>query len=111
VKERLLRKPGGDRQFVSILQAVGIEGLEPVTVACELALEAGTPSAEVVLNILHRFKPQPSQQTVPTPDGLRLRQEPKADVTRYDALLKKLCVTLVVGMPLISTAGALHATR
>ncbi len=78
--------------------------------ACELALDAGTPSAEVVLNILHRFKPQPSQQTVPTPDGLRLQHEPKADVTRYDALLKKLCVTLVVGMPL-TTAGALHATR
>lgn len=111
VKDRLLRKPGGDRQFVSILQAVGIEGLEPVTVACELALDAGTPSAEVVLNILHRFKPQPSQQTVPTPDGLRLRHEPKADVTRYDMLLKKLCVTLVVGMPLITAAGAIHATR
>jgi len=112
VKDRLLRKPGGDRQFVSILQAVGIDGLESVTVACELALEAGTPTAEVVLNILHRFKPQQITEPVATPDGLKLQQEPKADVNRYDALLKHLSVTLFVSLPLITqTAGALHATR
>ncbi len=112
VKDRLLRKPGGDRQFVSILQAVGIEGLEPVAVACELALESGTPSAEVVLNILHRFKPQPTTVPVATPESLRLQHEPKADLGRYDTLLKKLSVTLVVSMPLITqTAGAVHAAR
>ena len=112
VKDRLLRKPGGDRQFVSILQAVSIDGLEPVTVACELALESGTPTADVVLNILHRFKPQHAQQAIPTPDGLRLQQEPRADVARYDALLKKLCVTLAVGVPVIAkTAGVIHAAR
>lgn len=115
-KDKLLRKPGGDRQFVSILQAVGIEGLEPVAVACELALEAGTPTAEVVLNILHRFKPQQTTESVPTPDQLRLRHEPRADVNRYDALLKKLSISIVVGMPLLSQATGLvsevsHAAR
>lgn len=113
VKDKLLRKPGGDRQFVSILQAVGIEGLDPVAVACELALEAGTPSAEVVLNILHRFRPQQTTEPVPTPDRLKLSQEPRADVNRYDALLKTLSIGMIVSMPLITQTahGVAHAAR
>ena len=55
-------------------------------VAAELALEAGRPSAEHVLNVLARLKdglPAVRELTQPTPV---LREEPRADVQRYDRL-------------------------
>ena len=63
-------------------------------VAVELALEAGKPSGEHVLNVLARLK----GNTVPNSLGdtlarelaqgwpLRLQEEPQANVARYDGL-------------------------
>jgi hypothetical protein len=92
LRGKLLKKLGGDRQFVTVLNAIRSDGLEAVTVACELALEANAVSGDYVLNALNRFKPQPFSPKVETPDGLRLKEEPKADVARYDRLLKKLAL-------------------
>jgi transposase len=99
MKELLLRKPGGDRQFVQILNCIAGDGLEAVTVACELALEGGNPSADVVLNALNRLKPQPSPASIPT--TLKLKEEPRADVARYDRLLRKLSVTALTMLPVM----------
>ena len=52
MKDRLLRKPGGDRQFVTILATIAEDGIEAVSVACELALEANAISDDYVLNAL-----------------------------------------------------------
>jgi hypothetical protein len=83
-----------------VLNAIRADGLEAVAVACELALEAGTPSADHVLNALNRFKPQPEMKPVPTPAELQLKEEPRADVGRYDTPLKKLALAiLTVWMP------------
>jgi hypothetical protein len=103
LRDRLLKKPGGDRQFVTVLNAIRTDGLEAVSVACELALEAGTPTADYVLNALNRFKPQPLTLPVPTPAGLQLKEEPRADVARYDALLKKLALAALITLPLLAT--------
>jgi hypothetical protein len=103
LRDRLLKKPGGDRQFVTVLDAIRVDGPEAVSVACELALEAGTPTADYVLNALNRFKPQPLTSAVPTPEGLQLKEEPRADVARYDALLKKLALAALVTLPLLAT--------
>jgi hypothetical protein len=92
----VLKPPGGDRQFVAVLNAIRSDGLEAVTVACELALEAGMPTADHVLNALNRFKPQPSVKPIATPAGLQLKEEPRADVGRYDALLKKLALAALL---------------
>jgi transposase len=108
LRERLLRKPGGDRQFVSVLNAIRADGLEAVVVACELALDAGTPSADYVLNALNRLKPQPALQPVPTPAGLQLKEEPRADVGRYDALLKKLALAALITLPLWASSEVNH---
>ena len=108
VRDRLLRKPGGDRQFVTILSAIRSDGLEAVTVACELALEAGTATADYVLNALNRLKPQPPTDPVATPANLRLREEPRADVDRYDTLLRKLVVAVLCTLP---TLAATEVTR
>jgi hypothetical protein len=110
LRDRVLRKPGGDRQFVTVLNAIRADGLEAVAVACELALEAGTPTADYVLNALNRFKPQPTIKPVETPASLRLKEEPRADVGRYDALLKKLVVAALLTLPALAATEVPHGT-
>jgi hypothetical protein len=106
MKDRLLRKPGGDRQFVTILAVIAEDGIEAVNVACELALDANAISDDYVLNALNRFKPQPSTEVLDTPKRLKLKDEPKADVARYDALLKKLAVAAIAAMPMLMAAAS-----
>jgi len=86
LQRHLLRHPGGDRVMTQVLAAVPVHGLEAVLVAAEMALEAGRPSAEHVLNVLARLKDgvaalERIETAVPA-----LRQEPRADVQRYDSL-------------------------
>lgn len=71
-------KLGGDRHFVSILACIAEDGLEAVTVACELALEAGVVSDSYVLNALNRLKPLPVVAVVVAPKHLRLKTEPNS---------------------------------
>lgn len=99
VRQRLLARAGGDRQFVTILNAARTDGLEAATVACELALEAGVVTAEFILNALSRLKPGSPLEAVPEPRTVTLREAPKADVARYDRLLKKLAVASLLALP------------
>ena len=87
----LLKHPGGDREMVEILALVLHHDEQAVLCAVELALDGGVPTKIHVLNILHRLldgKPS-SVATIDAPQALVLRQEPKADVERYDALRRK----------------------
>ena len=106
MRQRLCAKAGGDRQFVTILACIAEDGIEAVSVACELALEAGAISDSYVLNALNRFKPQPAAAVVVAPPRLQLKEEPKADVARYDRLLKKLAVAAIAAMPMLMAAAA-----
>ena len=86
LQRHLLRHAGGDRVMTQVLAAVPIHGLEAVLVAAELALEAGRPSAEHVLNVLARLKEGlPGLAALPTSIPT-LREEPRAAVQRYDRL-------------------------
>lgn len=88
VKEVLLKRPDGDRQFVAILASVPIYGLEAVDTACSTALAAGTVSRDVILNLLSRSGEDPTAEPCSTPAHLPpLRLLPKADCQRYDRLL------------------------
>jgi hypothetical protein len=87
VQDRITRLVNGERQFVSILAAIPYEGIEAVSIACDLALEANVLSADYILNALSRLKPQARVEPIPTPEGLKLGTEPKADTQRYDQLL------------------------
>jgi hypothetical protein len=101
MKDRLCAKVGGDRQFVTILACIAEDGIEAVTVACELSLEAGAVSDTYVLNALNRFKPQPPVEVIDAP-RLKLKEEPRADVARYDRLLlKKLAMAAIAAMPML----------
>jgi len=104
MRQRLCAKAGGDRQFVAILACIAEDGIEAVTVACELALEAGAIGDTYVLNALNRFKPQPSAEVLEAPQRLQLKEEPKADVVRYDRLLKKLALAAIAAMPMLMAA-------
>ena len=89
LQRHLLRHAGGDRVMAQVLAAVPVHGLDAVIVAAELALEAGRPSAEHVLNVLARLKDGAdalrSLRAETTP-GPALREPPRADVQRYDQL-------------------------
>ena len=86
LQRHLLRNAGGDRVMAQVLAAVPVHGLEAVLVAAELALEAGRPSAEHVLNVLARLKDgMPIIQALGKP-AMTLSEEPRADVHRYDTL-------------------------
>jgi transposase len=86
VQRKLNGVKDGDRQMVSILTAVLTDGLAAVEAACAEALEAGTHSADVILNILaHRAEPA-APAPVATPASLALTLPPRADCARYDDL-------------------------
>jgi hypothetical protein len=89
----LLRKPGGDAIMAQVLSAVPTHGVDAVLVAVELALEAGKPSGEHVLNVLARLKGSGpaanlgealAHELASWP--LKLQVEPQANVDRYDRL-------------------------
>jgi transposase len=106
MKDRLCAKVGGDRQFVTILASIAEDGIEAVNVACELALEANAISDSYVLNALNRFKPEPPVEVIAAPTRLQLKEEPKANVARYDVLLKKLAMAAIAAMPMLMAAVA-----
>ncbi len=86
VRRKLAGVADGDRQMVGLLTAALDDGLEAVEAACFQALEAGTHSADVILNILARRREPARVITIDTPDALRLQHEPAADCARYDSL-------------------------
>jgi hypothetical protein len=88
ILERLKRRyTDWDRQFVAILSAVSLYGLEAVEKACQRALAMRAVSKEVVLNLLNRHQDQEPAPSIDLPSHLILKEEPVADCRRYDRLL------------------------
>ena len=87
LQAQLLPRPGGDREMVDILALVLQHDEQAVLCAVELALEDGVATKTHVLNVLHRLTDGGGTATViDAPQALALRQEPRADIERYDAL-------------------------
>ncbi len=55
LREKMLRKAGGDREMVDILAPVLQHDEEAVLIAVELARAEGVPTKTHVLNLLHRL--------------------------------------------------------
>jgi hypothetical protein len=64
---------------------VPVHGLDAVLVAVELALEAGAPNVEHIINIISRLQ---ATGESPVVKALELNTPSQANVARYDALLK-----------------------
>jgi len=91
MRERLGRRPDGDRQFVGILSVIPLYGLEATAQACAEALAVGTASRDVVLTILSRTADEPLPDACPMPAHLpELMAPPIADCIRYDKLLGEI---------------------
>lgn len=88
LQEKMLRRPGGDREMVEILALVLHHDEQAVLKAVEQALAEGVPTKTHVLNILHRLIDGKTTggPDIDTPQALILRREPKANVERYDGL-------------------------
>lgn len=82
----LLKRPGGDREMVDILALVLHHDEDAVLTAVEVALEAGAPSKQHVMNLLGRLVELPPPAPVDAPQALRLVIEPVANIVRYDSL-------------------------
>lgn len=89
VLEHFLQQKGGDKAFVELLLLTHPHGLEPLEVACDLALEQGIATQPVILNYLHRLIAPTPPTRIATPEQLRLSQEPRADCARYDQLRQR----------------------
>jgi transposase len=88
IRQALSKRPDGDRQFVGILSAISIYGLEAVVAACADALSEGLCSRDVVLNILCRAHDAPDVAECEYPPHLpELKAPPLANCSRYDELL------------------------
>ena len=87
--QTLQERPGGDREFVGVLNAVRTHGTDAVENAAREAIALGAISFDVVFNLLSR---QTEQQPLPAaeylPEHLALSQLPLADCGRYDRLLE-----------------------
>jgi hypothetical protein len=86
VQDRIMRQPKGDRAFVERLLMARVVGLEPLAVACELALESGIVTAAIVMNELRRLTGPARPEALSLPEQLSLTIEPLADCSRYDHL-------------------------
>ena len=84
LQRHLLKHPGGDRVMAQVLSAISDHGLEAVLNAVRNALESGRPSGEHVLNVLGRIKQTPAAASITT--ALTLKEEPQANVSRYERL-------------------------
>lgn len=89
ILESCLKQKGGDKAFVELLLVTRPHGLDPLEVACDLALRQGLAAPSVVLNHLHRLIEPAPPVPIETPDRLRLDQEPRADCGRYDQLRQR----------------------
>ena len=61
-------------------------GLEPLQMACELALEAGVITGSVVMNELRCLLTPSRPDALLLPQAMQLHTEPAADCGRYDTL-------------------------
>lgn len=86
LQQHLINRPGGDRVMAQVLAAVPVHGMDAILTATEAALAVGKPSAEHVLYLIAQLKDLAHPRPALVETGLTLREEPKANVDRYDRL-------------------------
>jgi len=91
IRDQLRRRYSDwDRQFVGILTAVPLFGVQAVHQACLQALKTKTVSKEVVLNLLYRGEDNEPAGEIDLGVHPHLECQPVADCSRYDRLIKEV---------------------
>ena len=88
VEAELMKRKGGDKDYVQILLAIKSHGIEAVDVACSIALDDNVVNKDAILNIIHRLRTGVQPEQIETPATLTLKQEPHANCEQYNKLLK-----------------------
>lgn len=88
VWEFLRRYPDWDRQMSDLLLSIPKYGLDALEVACSLALSEKAVSRSTIMNYLTRLTEEAKVEDVPVAEKLKLREEPRADCSLYDRLLR-----------------------
>lgn len=88
VKDTLLKRKGGDRECAAILMAMIEQGIEAVSVACDLALSEKVVNRDHIINLLNRLQEPPTPETIDLADSLILKNEPVANCQQYNQLLQ-----------------------
>ena len=86
VREHFEQLDDGDRQMVKVLNAVLTDSLSVVAQACECALNTGTVTADIILNLVARAQAPKVPAKIEAPPSLKIEQVPMANCTRYDGL-------------------------
>jgi hypothetical protein len=86
LRRRLGSGDEADRRFVRVLAMVLGDGLGLVEAATAEALENGTASDDVIINILARHREPPPPDEITASPALTLVHAPVADCARYDLL-------------------------
>jgi len=86
LRSRLGSGDEADRRFVRVLSMVLTDGLDAVEDAVREALEGGTASDDLIINILARRREPPRPARITTAEALALTHPPIADCARYDLL-------------------------
>lgn len=86
LRSRLGSGDEADRRFVRVLSMVLTDGLDAVEDAVREALEGGTASDDLIINILARRREPPRPAGITTAEALALTHPPIADCARYDLL-------------------------
>jgi len=72
--------------MVKVLNAILTDSLSVVAEACERALNAGTVTADIILNLIARAQAPKAPAKIDAPPSLKIEQVPMANCTRYDGL-------------------------
>ncbi|MCP4064134.1 MAG: IS21 family transposase [Gammaproteobacteria bacterium] len=86
IKEKYLKRTGGDKEFVQLLLLIQEHSLDAVAMACELAIESGTSRLSVITNMLHRLTEPEISKPLSITDAPVLQTPPVANPGRYDQL-------------------------
>jgi len=84
VRQHFEQLDDGDRQMVKVLNAVLTDSLSVVAQACECALNTGTVTADIILNLVARAQAPKVPAKIEAPPSLKIKQVPTSNCTRYD---------------------------
>jgi len=87
IKQHCLQRVHGDRDFVELLLLIQDRGIELVTAACELAVEAKTLQLSAIINLINRLTETESPARLELPKYSQLQTPPEANCRRYNQLL------------------------